>query len=70
MFRCRTIQQCLKEIKSMDEDTAITENFIRVLCKENKVLNFRSGTKFLVDFDDLVLYLSGKKNQRKNTEVE
>ena len=55
--RIRTIQQCLNEIKSLDPCTAITENFIRTLCKNNQVKHFKSGTKYLVNLDNLLSYL-------------
>ena len=56
--KIRTIQQCLSEIKSIDPCTAITENFIRGLCKNNQVKHFKSGTKYLVNLDDLLSYLN------------
>lgn len=55
--RIRTIQQCLVEIKSIDRESAITENFIRTLCKDNKVRYFKSGVKYLVNLDNLLEYL-------------
>lgn len=55
--RIRTIQQCLSEIKSLDEETAITDNFIRGLCKGGQVKHFKSGSKYLVNLDDLLRYL-------------
>lgn len=55
--RIRTIPQCLKEIKSADSNSSITENFIRLLCKSNKVKHFKAGSKFLVNLDDLERYL-------------
>ena len=56
--RIRTIQQCLKEIKLLDHDTAVTENFLRLLCKEGKVKHFKSGNKYLVNFDNLLEFLN------------
>ena len=56
--RIRTIQQCLMEIKSLDNNTAVTENFIRSLCKNGKVKHFKSGNKYLVNLDNLLNYLN------------
>ena len=56
--RIRTIQQCLNEIRVLDSQTAVTENFIRNLCKDNKVKHFKSGNKYLVNLDDLLDFLS------------
>ncbi len=63
--RIRTIPQCLQEIKSIDKDSAVTENFIRNLCKENKILYHKSNSKYLVNLDNLLTYLSF--NQELNT---
>lgn len=56
--RMKTVEQCLKEIKKLDPDTAITEWFIRCLCKDNKVKHFMTGKKILVNYDDLLKYLN------------
>ena len=64
--KIRTIQQCLSEIKSIDHATAITENFIRSLCKNNQVKHFKSGTKYLVNLDDLLSYLNYSKEGNDN----
>ena len=58
LTRMRTIKQCHEEIKALDTNTAITEWFIRCLCKDNKVKHFMSGSKILVNFDDLLNYLN------------
>ena len=63
--RIRTIPQCLQAIKSLDKDTAVTENFIRNLCKDNKILFYKSNSKYLVNLDSLLDYLSF--NQDSNT---
>ncbi len=56
--RIRTIPQCLNEIKSLDNDTAVTENFIRSLCKSGLVKHFKSGNKYLVNLDHLLEFLN------------
>ena len=58
LTRMRTIKQCYEEIKALDTNTAITEWFIRCLCKDNKVKHFMSGSKILVNLDDLLNYLN------------
>ncbi|MDD4003056.1 MAG: DNA-binding protein [Clostridia bacterium] len=57
--RIRTIKEALQLIKKEDCETAITEHFIRQLCKNNKIKCFSSGNKILLDFDDLISKLSG-----------
>lgn len=56
--KMKTVKQCFEEIKKLDTDTAITQWFIRCLCKDNKVKHFMTGTKILVNFDDLINYLN------------
>lgn len=56
--KMKTVQQCFQSIKMLDSETAITEWFIRSLCKDNKVKHFMSGNKILVNYDDLLKYLN------------
>lgn len=56
--RMKTIKQCFEEIKKLDPETAVTQWFIRSLCKDNKVKHFMTGCKILVNFDDLLRYLN------------
>ena len=58
IIKMRTIKECAIEIKELDPASAITEWFIRALCKENKVKHFMTGKKVLVNFDDLISYLN------------
>ena len=56
--RLRTIRQCLVEIKKLDGETAVSERLIRSLCKSGKVQYIASGTKSLVNLDDLLRFLN------------
>ena len=56
--RMRTIKQCLEEIKKVDSETAISEWYIRWLCKNNKIEYLACGSKSLVNFDDLIYFLN------------
>ena len=56
--RMKTIKRSFEEIKKLDPDTAISQWFIRTLCKQGKVKHFMTGTKILVNFDDLINYLN------------
>ena len=66
--RYRTIGDCLKEIKRLDPQTAITEWFIRNLCKQNKITYFASGNKSLVNLSELLAYLGYSANDNTNLE--
>ena len=71
MIRLRTIQQFMAEIIKLDPDTAISEWFIRSLCKSNKIKYILSGNKSLVNFDSLLQYLNfGCYEEMKNNEEQ
>ena len=55
----RTINESFKQIKESDSDTAITQNYIRQLCKNNKIYSIKAGTRYLLDVDELIKYLCG-----------
>ena len=59
IHRMRTINESVAIIKEMDEQSAITANCIRTLCKEGKVRCVFTGKKILVDLDALIAFLSG-----------
>lgn len=54
----RTIKQCYQFVKELDNDTAITEWFIRQLCINGKIKYYKSGNKSLVNLDSLLNYLN------------
>lgn len=56
--RMRTINQCLEYIKALDPESAITEWYLRTLCKNNMVLYYMTGKKILVNLDDLLSYFN------------
>lgn len=52
--KMRSIYQAIQMIKEEDPDSQINYNIIRRLCLDKKVKHFRSGRKFIVNFDDLI----------------
>lgn len=52
--RMRSIRQALEMIKAEDPNSCLTSYYIRDLCKKNKVRYIKSGTKIMVDYDDLL----------------
>lgn len=60
IHRMRTISEAVAAIREVDEQSAVTANCIRTLCKEGKVHCVFTGKKILVDLDALLEYLSGK----------
>ncbi len=54
LARMRTINEALALIKKQDPDTAVTYNFIRKLLDGDKIHYFRSGSRYILNFDDLL----------------
>ena len=63
--RYRTVHECYLAIKALDEDTAITECFIRRLCRSGHIVCYESGKKCLVNLDSLLVYLSFVENKKE-----
>ncbi len=56
----RTIGGCLDKLKELDPDTAITKYYLYSLVSnpDSKFKAFeKAGTKYLINFDKLLLYL-------------
>lgn len=48
----------MKSIKEVIELTGLSEHYIRNLCRQNKIVYKRSGTKILINYDRLLDYLN------------
>ena len=57
--RIRSIKQCAEELKKLDENTAITEYFIRQLVLSKQIPSSKSGVKHLINLDVLLKFLEG-----------
>lgn len=55
--RMRSIPQALKAIKAQDPETAITEHYIRKLCKNGTIKTLPDGKKQLLNLDELLEYV-------------
>lgn len=62
----RTIPQCLDELKKIDPQTAITEWFLRCLCRDNKVKHYRNGNKIFICYDELLKYFGRDTSEVQN----
>ena len=56
--RMRTVPEAAKELKEMDEHTAVTEYHIRQLALSGVLPRVQAGRKILINFDLLLEYLS------------
>lgn len=61
--RMRTINEAINLIKETDPNSAITYNFIKQLVKGNKVRNFQSGNRTIINFDDLIKLINGNMGE-------
>lgn len=57
--RMRTITEALAEIRMADAGSAVTANCIRTLCKNGQVRCIYTGSKTLLDLDDLFAVING-----------
>ena len=60
--RYRTIKECHEELLRIDESCKITVYCIRTLCKKHLIDYIPSGSKIIVNLDNLLAYL-GMSNQ-------
>ena len=66
--RYRTIKECIAELKKIDSDTAISEFYIRRLCKSGEIKYLPTGNKSLVNLDNLLEFLGYKQQPLIATE--
>ena len=53
IYRMRTVSEAISIIKAQDPDTSIAPHCIRTLAKTKQIRSFFSGTKLLINLDDL-----------------
>lgn len=56
--RMRTVPEAAKELKEMDEHTAVTEYHIRQLALSGVLPRVQAGRKLLINLDTLIEYLT------------
>ena len=60
----RTVHEAAKELKEMDENTAVTEYHIRQLALSGVLPRVQAGKKMLINLDLLIEYLSDPENEK------
>ena len=68
--RLRRISDVLKEMKSADEQTVISRHFIETLVHTNEITALKYGCAWLINLDELYLYLSSQKGECGETNTE
>ena len=66
--RMRTISESLEIIKKADPATSVTANCIRSLCKNGTIRCVYTGTKILVNMDDLLALLGVEEGSQLEPE--
>lgn len=61
--RMRTINGIIDFIKKEDNDTAINRYIIETLILKKKVFYIKSGSKFIIDLDDVLAELNLNKGR-------
>ena len=56
--RMRTVAEAAKELKAIDEHTAVTEYHIRQLALSGVLPRVKAGRKLLINLDTLIEYLT------------
>lgn len=56
--KIRTIKQAVIEIKKLDPESAITEHYIKQLCKKGEIFFICAGNKYLINMDKLFKYFA------------
>lgn len=60
--RLRRISDVIKEMKAQDEKTVISRHFIESLVHKNEITALKYGDAWLINLDELYLYLSAQKD--------
>ncbi len=56
--KIRTIRDVIRELKSLDEHTALTENALRTLVKNQQIRSVKIGKKYLLTLQDVLDFFS------------
>lgn len=58
ILKIRTIKEIIKEVKKMDENTALNENALRTLVRNGKIPSVKVGNKNLLTLKDVLAHFS------------
>lgn len=66
MSKIRTLNKAIEELKKFDPDCCLTLSALRRMIRCNKIPYTMSGNKYLVDIEELPLYLFKKEKIEGN----
>ena len=61
MERIRTINEAVQMIRKEDPESRISAYMIRQLAYNEKIRSIKSGSKVMIDFDSLLVFLQSKE---------
>lgn len=61
--RLRRIADVLNEVKQVDPDTCLTRNMLIELMKQGVITLLKYGNAWVVNMDELLLFVNGKKEK-------
>lgn len=67
--RMRTVQEAARELKALDDHTAMTPYHIRRLCLDGVLPTVRAGKKILLNLDTLLEYMADPTAEKFQTGV-
>ncbi len=56
--RMRTLDECYRELKELDPNTAVSKYFVRRLALSGAIPTVKCGCKRLINLDGLIAYLN------------
>ena len=62
--RMRTLDECYRELKELDPNTAVSKYFVRRLALSGAIPTVKCGCKRLINLDGLIAYLNEPHRQR------
>ncbi len=61
--RMRTLDECYRELKELDPNTAVSKYFVRRLALSGAIPTVKCGCKRLINFDGLIEYLQSSHTE-------
>lgn len=61
--RMRTLDECYRELKELDPNTAVSKYFVRRLALSGAIPTVKCGCRRLINLDGLIAYLNEPHNE-------
>ena len=67
--RMRTIKQTIAELKAQDENTSISEHYLRKLVKTGVIPSVNTGHKILINIDTIGDYITASLPEEETPKI-